>query len=63
VRNAAGTLRLFFALQPEAGQSAALVERVAPWAARLEAQRVPAENIHATLCFFGTVALGHLARL
>jgi 2'-5' RNA ligase len=63
VRNAAGTLRLFFALQPEAGQSAALVERVAPLAARLEAQRVPAENIHATLCFIGTVALGDLARL
>ena len=56
MRNDAGTLRLFFALQPEAGQNAALVERVAPLVGRLDAQRVPAENIHATLCFIGAVA-------
>jgi 2'-5' RNA ligase len=63
VRNSAGTLRLFFALQPGADQNLALVERVAPLAARLEAPRVPAENIHATLCFIGAVAVADLERL
>jgi len=48
-------LRLFFAVQPDAAQNAVLVERVAPLVARLEAQRVPAENLHATLCFMGAV--------
>ena len=56
-------LRLFFALQPRPEQSAALVEQVAPWVGRLEAQRVPAENIHATLCFIGAVAPGDLEHL
>ena len=60
---AAGTLRLFFALQPEPGQKAALAERAAPLAAQLEAQVVPAENIHATLCFIGAVAAGDLEKL
>lgn len=60
---AADTLRLFFALQPEAGQSAALVERVAPLVAQLEAQCAPAENIHATLCFIGAVAAEQLENL
>jgi 2'-5' RNA ligase len=59
----AGTLRLFFALQPTPGQNAALVEHVAPLAARLEAQRMPAENIHATLCFVGAVAPEDLEKL
>jgi 2'-5' RNA ligase len=58
-----GTLRLFFALQPRPEQSASLVERVAPLVARLEAPRVPAENLHATLCFIGAVAPGQLERL
>lgn len=57
------TLRLFFALQPRAEQKSALVERVAPWIALLEAQRVPAENIHATLCFLGAVAPEDLGRV
>ena len=48
-------LRLFFALQPAPVQSAALAEQVAPLVARLQAQRVPAENLHATLCFIGAV--------
>ena len=52
-----GMLRLFFALQPAAEQSAALAEQVAPLISRcLKAQRVPPENFHATLCFIGAVA-------
>jgi 2'-5' RNA ligase len=58
-----GTLRLFFALQPTAGQSAALVDRVAPLVTRLEGQRVPAENVHATLCFVGAVSPDDLEKL
>jgi 2'-5' RNA ligase len=49
-------LRLFFALQPKAEQSAALTEQVAPLVTRLKGQRVPAENLHATLCFIGAVS-------
>ena len=49
-------LRLFFALQPGDEQSAALTEQVAPLVTRLKAQRVPAENLHATLCFIGAVS-------
>jgi 2'-5' RNA ligase len=56
-------LRLFFALQPRPEQNLALVEQVAPLVARLEAQRVPAENIHATLCFMGGVKPEDLDRL
>lgn len=63
MHNSAGTLRLFFALQPEAAQSATLVERVAPLVARLEGQHVPAGNIHATLCFIGAVATDDLEKL
>jgi len=48
-------LRLFFALVPEAGQAAHLVAQAAPFVARLQAQTVPAENLHATLCFIGAV--------
>jgi RNA 2',3'-cyclic 3'-phosphodiesterase len=58
-----GTLRLFFALQPPLEKSAWLVDRVTPLVARLEAQRVPAENLHATLCFIGAVAPEQLPRL
>jgi 2'-5' RNA ligase len=49
-------LRLFFALQPTAKQSSALLARTAPVAEKLLGQRVPAENLHATLCFVGAVA-------
>lgn len=63
VLSSADSLRLFFALQPQSAQSAALVERVAPWVAQLEAQRMPAENIHATLCFIGAVSAGDLEKL
>lgn len=60
---APGTLRLFFALQPEPKQKTALAERAAPLAAQLEAQVIPAENIHATLCFIGAVAPADLEKL
>jgi 2'-5' RNA ligase len=56
-------MRLFVALQPAPEQSVALLERVAPLIARLGGQRVPAENLHATLCFIGAVPAGDLARL
>jgi len=49
-------LRLFFALQPTREQNAALVEQVEPLLTRLSAQRMPAENLHTTLCFIGAVA-------
>ena len=46
-------LRLFFALQPTLEQSTALMAYVAPLVAQLGAQAVPAQNLHATLCFIG----------
>ena len=55
-----GTLRLFFAYQPSAAQSNLLAARVAPLVTELHAQRVPPENIHATLCFIGAVAAERL---
>ena len=48
-------LRLFFALQPSLAQNAALSAYVAPLVAQLEGRGVPAENLHATLCFIGNV--------
>lgn len=48
-------LRLFFALQPAPEQCRDFVERTAPLVASLHAQTVPAENLHATLCFIGAV--------
>jgi len=56
-------LRLFFAVQPGAAQQEILVERVAPLVKRLEAQRIAAENLHATLCFIGAVPEEKLALL
>jgi 2'-5' RNA ligase len=56
-------LRLFFALQPALEQSVALVEQVSPLIARLQAQRTPAENLHATICFVGAVAEDRLETL
>ncbi len=56
-------LRLFFALQPPAVESAALVERLRPIATELSAQPMPAEHLHATLCFVGAVAPEKLAQL
>jgi 2'-5' RNA ligase len=48
-------LRLFFALTPRAQPGASLVAEVAPLVAQLLAQPVPADNLHATLCFVGAV--------
>ena len=48
-------LRLFFALQPTLEQNTALTAHVAPLVAQLEARAVPAQNLHATLCFIGAV--------
>ena len=48
-------LRLFFALQPTQEQNAALTAQVAPLIAQLGAQPARAENLHATLCFIGTI--------
>jgi RNA 2',3'-cyclic 3'-phosphodiesterase len=56
-------LRLFFALVPEAGPAAELVAQVAPFVAQLQARAVPAENLHATLCFVGAVEEEKLAAL
>src|SRR5215217_5811664 len=46
-------MRLFFALQPTLAQCLELTESVAPLIAQLGAQPVPAQNLHATLCFVG----------
>jgi len=48
-------MRLFFALVPRAQPAAVLVAEAAPLVAQLLAQPVPAENLHATLCFVGVV--------
>ena len=56
-------LRLFFALESHPEQSAALVARAAPLIEQLQAQRVPPENLHATLCFMGFVVPEKLDRL
>jgi RNA 2',3'-cyclic 3'-phosphodiesterase len=48
-------LRLFFALQPTLVQSIALTENVAPLIAQVGGRAVPAENLHATLCFIGNI--------
>jgi len=47
--------RLFFALAPTPEQNTALMAHVAPLVAQLEAQPVPAQNLHATLCFIGAI--------
>lgn len=49
------TLRVFFALQPEAAQRAGLVVDVAPLVAELGGRAVVASNLHATLCFVGAI--------
>jgi RNA 2',3'-cyclic 3'-phosphodiesterase len=56
-------LRLFFALRPAPAQNAALVESVAQQVTSLRAQRVPPENLHATLCFIGAVPVENLEHL
>jgi 2'-5' RNA ligase len=56
-------LRLFFALVPDSGQAAALVAQVEPLIAQLNARAVPAENLHATVCFVGAVGEERLAAL
>jgi 2'-5' RNA ligase len=48
-------VRLFFALQPTLAQSTVLTAYVAPLVAQLGAREVPAQNLHATLCFIGAV--------
>ena len=48
-------MRLFFALVPRAQPAAVLVAEAAPLVVQLLAQPVPAQNLHATLCFVGVV--------
>jgi 2'-5' RNA ligase len=48
-------LRVFFALQPALEQNTELIEHVAPLIAQLGSQPVPAANLHATLCFIGSM--------
>ena len=56
-------LRLFFALQPSLAQRTTLAAYVAPLVAQLEGRAVPAENMHATLCFIGAVEEERLGAL
>lgn len=48
-------MRIFFALLPEPAQADALVATVAPLVQELDGQPVVATNVHATLCFIGSV--------
>ena len=48
-------LRLFFALNAGLEQSQVLTHEVAPLVSELQAQAVPAQNLHATLCFVGAI--------
>jgi len=63
VRVSSGSLRLFFALQPGAAQNVRLVDFTAPWITQLGAQPVPAQNLHITLCFVGSVPADRLPEL
>lgn len=56
-------MRLFFALLPTPAQSEALVAAIAPLVQELEGQPVLASNVHATLCFIGTVEAHRLDAL
>ena len=59
----AGSLRLFFALQPARDLAGALVDAVAPLTTQLHGQPVLPSNVHATLCFIGAVAPDRLEQL
>lgn len=48
-------LRLFFALQPFPELGTRLIDSASPLFAALQTQPVPAGNLHATLCFIGSV--------
>jgi len=56
-------LRLFFALRPAPEQNAYLAELAAPLATQLAGQLSRAANLHATLCFVGTVEPARLEAL
>jgi len=56
-------LRLFFALQPSLEQGTLLTAQVAPLAAQLGTRVVPAQNLHATLCFIGALEPARLDAL
>jgi RNA 2',3'-cyclic 3'-phosphodiesterase len=59
------SLRLFFALWPDAAMQAALAEAVAPIVRQVsgagrEVRAVPSQNLHLTLAFLGTVPQGRV---
>jgi 2'-5' RNA ligase len=56
-------MRLFFALQPSAEQSEALLAQIAPSLAAQQVSLIPPGNLHATLCFLGAVAREKLPAL
>jgi 2'-5' RNA ligase len=56
-------LRLFFALQPTPEQNLALAEQVAPLVAQLGSKVAPPANLHATLCFIGSIEPARLDAL
>ena len=56
-------MRLFFALQPTAEQSEALLSQVAPSLVSQQIALIPATHLHATLCFLGAVAREKLPAL
>lgn len=49
------SMRLFFALQPPLELAASVLESASPLLAALQARAAPASNLHATLCFLGSV--------
>jgi RNA 2',3'-cyclic 3'-phosphodiesterase len=56
-------MRLFFAVLPTPAQAEALVASVAPLVQEIGGQLVPAANVHATLCFIGTIEAERLDAL
>jgi 2'-5' RNA ligase len=56
-------MRLFFALVPEPGAGACLIEEAAPLVAQLQGQPVPLQNLHVTLCFVGAIEATRLDSL
>jgi RNA 2',3'-cyclic 3'-phosphodiesterase len=57
------TRRLFFAFWPDAAQRAALVHATARAVRACGGRPVPAENLHVTLCFLGSVPAARVAEL
>jgi RNA 2',3'-cyclic 3'-phosphodiesterase len=57
------TRRVFFALWPDEGQRAAMVQATARAVGACDGRPVPPANLHVTLCFLGGVPVARVAEL